>query len=744
MDEKDIRELLERIKALEKSNADMESKFEYLESQVQTINRFISAITEAQDIEQTMEEIESVTKQLTDCETATFYCYDKGSDKFFSNEDHRSWQDEQAAEEIKTAFESKEILSDKNEAVIPIVSSGGNALGVIVAKKESGFTPEDYENFRQGGQVVNTVELALKKEFEHQGRITDELTRLKNRQGLNEYLENTLCGNLNDGQEIYVLMCDIDRFKNINDTHGHDVGDMILRGVADVLQEATRNGADCAFRMGGEEMLCILNCQSEQALEYAERVRETIENTIYKITGSKEPVDVKVTISMGLHRMAPDTEMTAENARSVFDSELKYADKALYEAKESGRNRIVCTDNNMTMSYLALKAAEMLCGNDRSNVDALKRETVKILTEDRDYDTVIEALQAYSDEYPEFNDKAEILISRIKETAQKIEGAEYIKEDAEMSSYGRNEGTFYNKEVYREIENKEFLNTDAATAFKIAQRAMEANIEFSAKYNGAHSTVTVDGVRDRAFVEAMRAEFNIPARHNEQPAQYYAPQEKKPAYFGHEAAPQEKGNGPTYYNRDGYRDIQNKEYIRTDSKTAYTISKEAQKFGIEHSVKYDGEKSVVTLDGVKNRDFIEAVRKEFNIPESSRPERQTEKPAYFGHRETPQESRTSYPARDNNSQRKEATYYNREGFKDIQNKTYIRTDSRTAYAISKEAQKYGIEHSVKYDGEKSAVTMDGVKDRDFIETVKRMAEWAEKVQVMEAQNKNRSRYNGAR
>lgn len=52
-------------------------------------------------------------------------------------------------------------------------------MGVIVAEKAEGFTPADYNNFRQGCQIVNTVELALKKEFEHQGRITDELTHLK-------------------------------------------------------------------------------------------------------------------------------------------------------------------------------------------------------------------------------------------------------------------------------------------------------------------------------------------------------------------------------------------------------------------------------------------------------------------------------------------------------------------------------------------------------------------------------------
>ena len=116
------------------------------------------------------------------------------------------------------------------------------------------------------------------------------------------------------------------------------------------------------------------------------------------------------------------------------------------------------------------------------------------------------------------------------------------------------------------------------------------------------------------------------------------------------------------------------------------------------------------------------MRAEFNIPETTSQEKQSKQP----------------------KREKKVTYFNREGFKDIQNKIYIRTDSKTAYSISKEAAKQGIEHSAKYAGEKSAVTVDGVKNKDFIETVKNMAEWADKVQVREAQSQNKSRNTEAR
>ncbi len=605
-----IAQIEERLRSeFQAKLSEMENKLNSLNEKVQTIEHFVAAMSAAQDFEQTMAEIESVTKQLTDCEKATFYCYDSSNDKFFSNGDYRNWAEEQSADDIKKAFESKEILSDSKEAVIPLVSASGSSLGVIVAEKENGFTSKDYDNFSQGCQIVNTVELALKKEFEHQGKITDELTHLKNRQGLNDYLHHTLCGNINNGKEISILMCDIDHFKNVNDTYGHDAGDIILKGVAEVLQEGTRSGADCAFRMGGEEMVCILNCPPEKAMDIAERLREKVENTVHHIAVNNEPVDVKVTVSMGVHNMQkPDVEMTPENARQFFDEQFKNADKAVYEAKETGRNKVISADENVYIAYLAMKAAEILCSDDRTNADDVRQQTVNLLTVG-DLETITEALQAHIEEHPDMSAAAESLITKLVDLSQT-----YVKEE-------------------QGIETEE--NTM-----------------------------------------------------NEQ-----------------------ESKAPTYFNKDAFRNIRNKEYINTDSKTAYTISLKAQEQGIEHSVKYDGKQSAVTFDGVRDKAFVEAVRKEFNISEKT-----AEKPA-------PEQSKSEAP------KEKAPTFFNKEGYKDIQNKTFIQTDSKTAYAISKEAAKQGVEHSVKYYGKQSAVTFDGVRDKAFIDTVKSMSDWADKVQV---------------
>ena len=139
MSEQELQALLARVAALEEKNAELESKFGELENQVDMVNMFVSAITESQSLENTMNEIESVTKQLTNCDKATFYCYDNTNDKFFSHGDYRNWQSEQNAEELKNAFESKDTLSDGKEAVIPLVSSGGKSVGVIVAEKSARF-----------------------------------------------------------------------------------------------------------------------------------------------------------------------------------------------------------------------------------------------------------------------------------------------------------------------------------------------------------------------------------------------------------------------------------------------------------------------------------------------------------------------------------------------------------------------------------------------------------------------------
>jgi diguanylate cyclase (GGDEF)-like protein len=129
-----------------------------------------------------------------------------------------------------------------------------------------------------------------------------------------------------------LILVDIDHFKRINDTHGHTVGDLILREVAEVLHESTR-GEDLVARYGGEEFILALpSCSLEQATERAERIRSRLSSRLVDASRAR----VGVTASLGLS-FAP-----AGRVRDVA-ALITAADEALYEAKRSGRNRVIAS-----------------------------------------------------------------------------------------------------------------------------------------------------------------------------------------------------------------------------------------------------------------------------------------------------------------------------------------------------------------------------------------------------------------
>ncbi len=336
-------ELLERIAALEKQVSAMTAEQQNLKEQINTVNQFISSITESQNFEQSMSTIESMGKQVLDCGKAEFWCYDGAENKYFTNDENRGGRDWQIAKEnMRIAAETKEAHIAGGEAYIPIISNDKVAGILVASEKDGAFDRTSLEKFAPNGQIANTIDLSLKKEFEHQGRITDELTRLKNRQGAKEYAANTMAHNVNAEKDMCLIMCDIDHFKSINDTYGHDAGDTVLKNVAGILQSGTRQGADSAFRWGGEEMVCVLNCDYDHAMDIAERLRQQIESAMHLVyNAEKQPVNVSVTISMGVYQVKPDKEIAQENAFNFFEEQLKFADALAYEAKGTGRNKVV-------------------------------------------------------------------------------------------------------------------------------------------------------------------------------------------------------------------------------------------------------------------------------------------------------------------------------------------------------------------------------------------------------------------
>lgn len=158
--------------------------------------------------------------------------------------------------------------------------------------------------------------------------IRDELTGVYNRRHVMELLDYEKNRSSRGGGIFCLAMLDIDHFKNINDRHGHLAGDAVLRAVATMIDKTLRNTEFCG-RYGGEEFLIVLtHTDIKGALICAERVRTTIENTLFPDLGS----DFKVTVSIGLSEY---------QIREDVEKIISRADEALYRAKKGGRNRVV-------------------------------------------------------------------------------------------------------------------------------------------------------------------------------------------------------------------------------------------------------------------------------------------------------------------------------------------------------------------------------------------------------------------
>lgn len=158
---------------------------------------------------------------------------------------------------------------------------------------------------------------------------TDPLTEVANRRALLIFGEREFERAKRYGQSFSILTIDIDRFKQINDTYGHDIGDRVLVFMAQIVTKSLRK-ADCFGRFGGEEFLVFLpQTLEDRAFNVAERIRNRIAKASLKV----EEKTVALTVSIGIANYYSDDEN--------LDTILKRADLALYQAKERGRNQTI-------------------------------------------------------------------------------------------------------------------------------------------------------------------------------------------------------------------------------------------------------------------------------------------------------------------------------------------------------------------------------------------------------------------
>jgi diguanylate cyclase (GGDEF)-like protein len=216
-------------------------------------------------------------------------------------------------------------------ATFPVVTSGRLAGLLAVGGRLVARMNKDTEAFLD--QVANQAHIVMENSrlFERVKNLSirDSLTELFNHRHVMELVHHE-CDRVGRYQESFsILMIDIDHFKRVNDEHGHPVGDVVLREVAQVLRDTLRT-VDAVGRYGGEEFLAILpHTGAEEAAQTAERIRARLEPHAFRILDR----ELHVTVSVGVASF-PSEKIDSPAAL------IGAADQALYRAKQGGRNRV--------------------------------------------------------------------------------------------------------------------------------------------------------------------------------------------------------------------------------------------------------------------------------------------------------------------------------------------------------------------------------------------------------------------
>ncbi len=235
--------------------------------------------------------------------------------------------------DICYAFQPPADSQGHRHICIPILQSGavGNVLQIVTRPDNEALatTLAPFVNvyLNEAAPVLESKRLM---ETLREANLRDPMTGLNNRRFLEEYMETLLGSAQRRKSHLTVLMLDLDYFKMINDTYGHDAGDTMLKALAKTLRQSVR-ASDMVIRYGGEEFLIILqDTDAEAGVTVAENIRKAVEALKVPIGGGTV---LQKTISIGVADFPQDS--------TTFWQAIKFADVALYKAKETGRNRVV-------------------------------------------------------------------------------------------------------------------------------------------------------------------------------------------------------------------------------------------------------------------------------------------------------------------------------------------------------------------------------------------------------------------
>lgn len=239
---------------------------------------------------------------------------------------------------LRLATQFKAIEQVRNVPIIMLVDEEEQHLmlkGLELGVNDYLISPVDFnEMFARVKTQIRRKKYqeALKSNYQESVSmaVTDGLTRLYNRHYLDTHLKNLVRQAGEQGRALSVVIMDMDHFKSVNDTYGHNVGDEVLRELANVITNTIR-AADLAARYGGEEFVILMpETDAVRAYEAAERLRRNVEMTPFVVSHPESPL--RKTVSIGCATL---------QSGDTPDTLLKRADVALYEAKHGGRNRVL-------------------------------------------------------------------------------------------------------------------------------------------------------------------------------------------------------------------------------------------------------------------------------------------------------------------------------------------------------------------------------------------------------------------
>ncbi|MDT3668784.1 MAG: diguanylate cyclase [Aromatoleum sp.] len=221
---------------------------------------------------------------------------------------------------------------------VPIMQCGtvGNVVQLVVPESKIDEFQEQMPYVQvYVREMAPVLEAKRLTETLRESSLRDAMTGLNNRRFLEEYVDTLIASNRRRKATIAILMLDLDYFKIVNDSYGHDAGDSVLKALAGVLKHSVR-ASDMVIRFGGEEFLIVLqDTDAEGAMRVAENIRAAVAEMKVQAGGTV----LQKTISVGVATFPHDSD--------TFWQTVKFADVALYRAKEEGRNRVVMFASEM-------------------------------------------------------------------------------------------------------------------------------------------------------------------------------------------------------------------------------------------------------------------------------------------------------------------------------------------------------------------------------------------------------------